>query len=257
MISRSFFLFVALVVLACVSANVWSSSAFVLPISRRVSRVNAVKMVAVVDGKQLRLGGAKEKYEGRGDLVSMVDDDESDVDTYSFFAEADEAEVDPPKVGQTITGTVIEMDDNGALLEIGGKMSGYLPLKEAALIPIKHVNTVLEMGQELTAEVIGTLKGMPVISLRAAQLVTAWEQALSMRATDATFEVKVMEVNRGGLVVAALGLKAFLPGSHYMGTPDESNIGQTLKVGEIIFFMNEHTITVTNFVFFVLYFCHR
>jgi small subunit ribosomal protein S1 len=122
------------------------------------------------------------------------------------------------------------MDDNGALLEIGGKMSGYLPLKEAALIPIKHVNTVLEIGQELTAEVIGTLKGMPVISLRTAQLIVAWEKALQMRASDATFEAKVIEVNRGGVVVDAGGLKCFLPGSHFMGTPDESIIGNVLKV---------------------------
>ena len=184
---------------------------------------------AVIDGKQRQLDMGREKYAGREDLSVMVDPDD-EATTYSFFAEADEDEVDPPKTGQTITGSVIEMDDNGALLEIGGKMSGYLPLKEAALIPIKHVNTVLEIGQEVTAEVIGTLKGMPVISLRTAQLVVAWEQALAMRAADATFEVKIMEINRGGLVASALGMKAFLPGSHYLGTPDESCIGQTIKV---------------------------
>jgi len=200
--------------------------------ARRVVGMRLHAAAVSMDGKQRQLDAAREKYDGRLDVGSMVDPDDGDneVDTYSLFAEADADEVDPPKVGQTITGTIIEMDDNGALLEIGGKMSGYLPLKEASLIPIKHVNTFLEIGQELTAEVIGTLKGMPVVSLRAAQLVTAWEQAVSMRAADASFDVKVIEVNRGGLVVDCLGLKAFLPGSHFMGTPDESLIGQTYKV---------------------------
>jgi small subunit ribosomal protein S1 len=161
-------------------------------------------------------------------MLPVEGDDESA--SYNSFAEADAEEVDPPKVGQTITGTVIEMDDNGALLEIGGKMSGYLPLKEAALVPIKHVNTVLEMGQEVTAEVIGTLKGMPVISLRSAQLITAWEKVLAIRAADSVFEAKVLEVNKGGAVCSALGLKAFLPGSHYLGVPDESLVGTTLNV---------------------------
>ena len=232
MISRTNFLIVAFLVATCVITNAWTNAFVARHVSRASVATNMVKLSSVLDvkHKQQQLDMGKEKYAGRGDLVSMIDEEDNDVDTYSFFAEADEDEVDPPKVGQTITGTIIEMDDNGALLEIGGKMSGYLPLKEAALIPIKHVNTVLEMGQELTAEVIGTLKGMPVISLRAAQLVTAWEQAISMRATDATFDAKVIEVNRGGVVCAALGLKAFLPGSHYMGTPDESIIGQTLKV---------------------------
>ena len=82
-------------------------------------------------------------------------DDEAN---YESFLAADEEEVDPPKNGQTITGTVIELDDNGALLEIGGKMSGYLPIKEASLVTVKHMNEVLKVGEEVTAEVIGTLK---------------------------------------------------------------------------------------------------
>ena len=228
--SKAFFLFVALNVILGVTSTVWSN-AFIAPtsVSSR-SSVMSLNMVAVIDGKQRQLDMGKEKYAGRSDLVSMIDDTEDEVDSYTLFAEADDDEAAPPKTGETITGTVIEMDDNGALLEIGGKMSGYLPLKEAALIPIKHVNTVLEIGQELTAEVIGTLKGMPVISLRTAQLIVAWANALKIRVADETFEGKVIEINRGGVVVDAFGLKCFLPGSHYLGTADESIIGNVIKV---------------------------
>lgn len=169
----------------------------------------------------------KAKYDGRLDLVSMTDEDEG---LTQFFLEADAEELDPPKVGQTISGIVIEMDDNGALLEIGGKMSGYLPIKEAALIPIKHMNEVVEIGQSITAEVIGTLRGMPVISLRSTQLISAWEEVLKVRAADSSFEVKVLEVNKGGAVCSAFGLKAFLPGSHFLGVPDESLIGTSITV---------------------------
>ena len=35
---------------------------------------------------------------------------------------------------------------------------------------------------------------------------------------------------RGGVVVDAGGLKCFLPGSHFLGTADESIIGNTIKV---------------------------
>lgn len=228
MIAKTLVVLAALEIAVGFSSNAWSNG-FVAPSAYRM-KSSSINMVAVVDGKQRQLDMGKEKYAGRSDLVSMIDVEEDEVDAYNLFAEADNDQESPPKTGQTITGTVIEMDDNGALLEIGGKMSGYLPLKEAALIPIKHVNTVLEIGQELTAEVIGTLKGMPVISLRTAQLIVAWEQALQTRATDATFEAKVIEVNRGGVVVDAGGLKCFLPGSHYMGTPDESIIGNIVKV---------------------------
>ena len=186
---------------------------------------------SVLTGKNIQLNIMKQRYgSGRGNLVKD-EEDQLDGETYDFFAEADAAEVDPPKSGNVITGTVIEMDDNGALLEIGGKMSGYLPLKEVSLVPLKHVNSVLSIGQEVTAEVIGTLKGMPVMSLRAAQLGGAWEKLFELRTADATLECEVVEVNRGGAVVLTTnGLRAFLPGSHYLGQIDESLVGSKLNV---------------------------
>eukprot|EP01036_Dinobryon_divergens_P026537 gene26537-35204_t len=181
-------------------------------------------------GKTKALRTVKERTSGREDLGVDVDIEFSPSSMGSLFEEADSEEQHPPTVGQTVTGTVIEIDDNGALLEMGGKMSGYLPVKEAALIPIKHVNQVLEVGQEVTAEVIGTLKGMPVISLRNAQLVVAWEEIQKIRAADTAFDTKVLEVNKGGAVCDVFGLKAFLPGSHFTGVPDESIVGQTIRV---------------------------
>jgi len=206
------------------SSSLSSSSS----IYKKSLKLNMISTVA--PSKQARLKVVKNRYEGRGDIAGMLDDDNNDDDNYKNFAEADEENSEPPKSGQTITGTIIDMDDNGALLEIGGKMSGYLPIKEASLITIKHMNDVFEIGQQITAEVIGTLKGMPVISLRSAQLVTAWGNVLNIRAADTPFEVKVLEVNKGGAICDAMGLKAFLPGSHFQGIPDESLVGTTIKV---------------------------
>lgn len=172
------------------------------------------------------LGSVKERFGGRSDLTTMVDEE----DMTTTFAEVGDEDNAPPKRGDTITGTVVEMDDNGAMLQITGKMCGYLPLKEAALLPPKHVKEVVDIGQELTAEVVGTLKGMPVFSLRTQQLVEAWAEILKVKEADTIFEAKVTEVNKGGAVCQAFGLKAFLPGSHYLGVPDESLIGTTIGV---------------------------
>jgi small subunit ribosomal protein S1 len=193
---------------------------------RLMHQHQSLSMATTMQAKQGGLDTVKAKSMGRGDLIVDDDDDEFS----SYFTAADNEETSPPKAGETVTGTVIEMDDNGALIEIGGKMSGYLPVKEASLIPIKHVNKMLEIGQDLTAEVIGTLRGMPVMSLRSAQLVDAWEKVLKQRASDESFETTVIEVNRGGAVCSVEGLKAFLPGSHFLGVPDESIIGNTIKV---------------------------
>jgi len=197
-------------------------------ISQQKSRIYmGPGLLVPLNPRHKTLENVKNRLGGRLDLGSMVSEIEAD---HESFLAADKEEIDPPKVGQSITGEIIEMDDNGALLEIGGKMSGYLPVKEASLVGVKHVNTLFQVGQSLTAEVVGTLKGMPVLSLRSAQLALAWEQVLNMRAADTTFEVVVLEVNRGGAICSFMGLKAFLPGSHYLGLADASLIGQTLKV---------------------------
>ena len=77
----------------------------------------------------------KEKYSGRVDLTSMTDIDEYGANGEDFVSVLEEDVVAPPKVGDSISGVVIEMDDNGAMLEIAGKMSGYLPLKESSPDP--------------------------------------------------------------------------------------------------------------------------
>lgn len=229
--------------------SVLSASAFIsTPFQRQQVRASttstemAVGLVVPLNPRYKALDRVKDRYGGRIDLGSMSEETEVDRDA---FMEADGEEVDPPKVGQQITGTILEMDDNGALLEIGGKMSGYLPAKEASLIPIKQVNTLFEIGQDLTAECIGTLKGMPVVSLRSAQLAQAWETVLNTRAADESFEVDVIEVNKGGAIASYLGLRCFLPGSHYLGTPDASIIGQTLKVKFLDVIENEGKLVIS------------
>jgi hypothetical protein len=92
MIYQTFFIFSAL--------NV--ASAFIAPMSCR-TRVSSINMVAVLDGKQRQLDMGKEKYAGRSDLTSMVDEEENEVDSYSLFADADEEAQAPPKAGQTVT----------------------------------------------------------------------------------------------------------------------------------------------------------
>jgi small subunit ribosomal protein S1 len=202
----------------------------------KYGRNDQLNMVSTVTGKQKQLIKLKERYTGRYDLTSVTEDADDAITSYDFFAQADEEEVDPPKAGQTITGSVIEMDDNGALIEIGGKMSGYIPLKEVSLRTLKHVNEVLEIGQEVTGEVLGTLKGMPVVSLRTAQLITAWDEILKVRAADTSFETEILEVNKGGAVCDAFGLKAFLPGSHMVGMQaDASSIGVKIMVLLLLF----------------------
>ena len=52
-----------------------------------------------------------------------------------------------------------------------------------------------------------------------------------MHSEDGVVEAEVMAVNKGGAMLQVEGLRAFMPGSHYLPgqTPTEALVGQKLK----------------------------
>jgi ribosomal protein S1 len=141
---------------------------------------------------------------------------------------------DSPRIGSQVTGRVIAIYDDGALVAIHGKESAFLPIDEAGLKEVNDMHDVVEVDELIKAEMVGSYKGRAIISLRNARLIEAWDKVMTMRAANEAFEVEVLEVNRGGATVEAIdGLVGFLPVSHYAngGKPmDESLIGTTLTV---------------------------
>jgi predicted RNA-binding protein with RPS1 domain len=202
------------------------SSAFYNPftIHRRSTTSTNLMMTSLA-----KLQKVKERSLERYDLGEPTED-ESLLQNYEDIDGLDDEQNKPPVVGDVVTGIIIEMDENGALVEIGGKMSGFIPVKEISLEPVRNIESIYEIGQEVTGEVVGTLKGMPVISMRPTQLIAAWDKAISIRAAGETFETVVTGLNKGGAVCFAFGLDCFLPGSHYIGVLSENIVGQKLKV---------------------------
>jgi small subunit ribosomal protein S1 len=152
-----------------------------------------------------------------------------------------------PVNGQTLIGTVIDMDNNGAYIDVGGKMSCFLPVKEVSLAgPVSDINSVLQVGQEVIADTVGTLRGMPVVSLRPQQLDLAFDNLLKLNTTDTAFKVTVVEVNRGGAVCQLEGgLRAFLPVSQILGVVDMTLIGQEVSVKLLNFDMENGKVVVS------------
>jgi hypothetical protein len=86
---------------------------------------------------------ALDEREQDEDLDEMVDYDEFGDDEYEeLFEEVEElyetADVDL-KVGDTVVGTVYEIDEEGAYVEIGQKSSGFVPLSECSFAKLKTV----------------------------------------------------------------------------------------------------------------------
>lgn len=86
----------------------------------------------------------KDDEQQEADLDEMVDYDEFGDEEYAeLYDEVEKlyAEVEYDfKVGDKVTGTVIDIDEDGAYVEIGAKASGFCPLSECSLAKLKTVS---------------------------------------------------------------------------------------------------------------------
>lgn len=93
-----------------------------------------------------------------------------------------------------IIGTVFATETSGAFVDITSKSTAYLPLREACIRQIKHVEDVgIVSGLKEEFVIIGQNEvddGM-ILSLRSLQYDLAWERCRQLQAEDAVVKGKV------------------------------------------------------------------
>jgi len=136
--------------------------------------------------------------------------------------------------GDVTTGSVIGFEPNGALVDIGVKSSAYCSLQEMALVKTQKPEQALELGASYEFVIVSREdeNGQLMLSRRRILFSQAWEKIGQLYADDSIVEGEVVAVNRGGAMMLVEGLRAFLPGSHFlMGqTPTEEFIGKKMEV---------------------------
>lgn len=98
-----------------------------------------------------------------------------------------------------VKGTVFSTDANGAFVDITAKSSAYLPLQEACIHKIKHVNEAgIFPGMRDEFIIIGEndADDSLVLSLRSIQYDTAWERCRQLQAEDVVVKGKVGSLGR-------------------------------------------------------------
>lgn len=91
-------------------------------------------------------------------------------------------------------GTVFCTDNNGALVDITAKSSAYLPLQEACIHRIKHVEEAgVFPGLREEFVIIGENESDDslILSLRSIQYDLAWERCRQLQAEDVVVKGKV------------------------------------------------------------------
>jgi small subunit ribosomal protein S1 len=116
--------------------------------------------------------------------------------------------------GDLIEGTVVKIDRDEVLLDVGYKTEGVIPSRE---LSIKHdidPNEVVSVGDPVEALVLQKedKEGRLILSKKRAQYERAWGDVEKIKEADGLVTGQVIEVVKGGLIVD-IGLRGFLPAS--------------------------------------------
>ncbi len=152
-------------------------------------------------------------------------DQESTKLTMDDFLQMEEEAFKTPAHGDIVEGTVVRVDPDEVLVDIGAKAEGVISGKELGFRDSD--SAALEPGDQIKVFVLQpeNEEGNVVLSLRRARAETTWLTAADKQTEGAVMEAEVREQNKGGLIVNVLGLRGFLPSSQ-VGRAHAGNLEQ-------------------------------
>lgn len=160
----------------------------------------------------------------------------NDIGSAEDFLAAVEATLKFFNDGDLISGTVVKIDRDEVLLDVGYKTEGVIPIRELSIRQDADPNDVVKVGDSVEALVLQKedKEGRLILSKKRAQYERAWGDVERIKEADGVVKGTVIEVVKGGVIVD-IGLRGFLPASlielrrvrdlgPYLGTEVEAKI---------------------------------
>ena len=116
--------------------------------------------------------------------------------------------------GEVVRGTVVRVDKDEVLVDIGYKSEGVIPVAELSIRRAVNPIDEVQLGDEVDALVM-TMEdadGRLILSKKRARFEMAWKRIVVASESGETVEGNVIEVVKGGLILD-LGVRGFLPAS--------------------------------------------
>lgn len=137
------------------------------------------------------------------------------------------------KIASVVNGTVVKIEKNGVLIDIGSKTEALVPLKELSNVPFNSPEDVIKVGEEREFYILREEdeNGMITLSLRRVALAKNWEKLDELQNKNTVVEARIISLVKGGVVVEVMGLRGFVPASQLRtGVPHDGLIGQEISV---------------------------
>ena len=160
----------------------------------------------------------------------------NDIGSAEEFLAAVEATLKFFNDGDLIAGTVVKIDRDEVLLDVGYKTEGVIPSRELSIRQDADPNEIVKVGDVIEALVLQKedKEGRLILSKKRAQYERAWGDVERIKEADGVVTGMVIEIVKGGVIVD-IGLRGFLPASliemrrvrdlaPYLGTEVEAKI---------------------------------
>ena len=120
------------------------------------------------------------------------------------------------EMGQIIRGRIIQIEAEGALVDIGAKAEAYLPFREVTNRGDEVQPTdLIEIGKEYEFYILKdpTTKTPMFISFKRVAQARGWVKLEEIEDKEGTVEGDIISVVKGGVVVEVHGVRGFIPSS--------------------------------------------
>ena len=116
--------------------------------------------------------------------------------------------------GQVVHGTVVRVDKDEVLVDIGYKSEGVIPVSELSIRRSVNPADEVSLGDEIDALVLTKedAEGRLILSKKRARFELAWKNIEGAAESGEPVNGRVIEVVKGGLILD-LGVRGFLPAS--------------------------------------------
>ncbi|WKD59384.1 30S ribosomal protein S1 [Corynebacterium caspium] len=138
----------------------------------------------------------------------------NDIGTAEDFLAAVDQTIKYFNDGDIVEGTVVKVDHDEVLLDIGYKTEGVIPTRELSIKHDVDPDEVVQIGDQIDALVLTKedKEGRLILSKKRAQYERAWGTIEQLKENDEPVTGTVIEVVKGGLILD-IGLRGFLPAS--------------------------------------------
>ncbi len=155
----------------------------------------------------------KEKERPKGNGLSarraLFDEEEYSDEEYEDMLAMYDDTLKNIEEGEIVKATVLRVTDSAAILDLGFKSEGSVPLNEF------RSPEEMEPGQEVEVflEKLEDQEGIVVLSKKKADFLRVWEQIKESYDADEPIRGTIKKKVKGGVTVDIMGVDAFLPGS--------------------------------------------